>query len=152
MTTSMTARRTLALLALVWGAPLAAQSAAASPAPTQVTAPKPEIFLRAPQNGAVVPPTFDVIFGLRNYGVAPAGVKLANTGHFHILIDREAPAIGEVIPADLTARHFGAGQIETQLTLAPGKHTLLVVLGDADHRVISRELISAPVMITVRAP
>lgn len=140
---TMPFRRCILTVALLWGAPLAAQT---------VAAPKPEIFLRAPQDGAVVPATFEVVFGLRNYGIAPAGVKLSNTGHFHILIDREAPAIGEVIPADTFHRHYGAGQIETQLTLTPGKHTLRVVLGDADHRVISRELISAPITITVRAP
>jgi hypothetical protein len=143
----MTLRRFFLLVALLWSAPLAAQSAAA-----QAVTPKPEIFLRVPQDGATVNATFDVVFGLRNYGIAPAGVKLAGTGHFHILIDREAPAIGEVIPADTFHRHYGAGQIETQLTLPAGKHTLRVVLGDADHRVISRELISAPITITVRAP
>ena len=141
---TMTLRRIILTVALLWGAPLAAQATA--------TVPKPEIFLRVPQDGAVVPATFEVVFGLRNYGIAPAGVKLSNTGHFHILIDREPPAIGEVIPADTFHRHYGAGQIETQLTLSPGKHTLRVVLGDADHRVISRELISAPITITVRTP
>jgi hypothetical protein len=140
---TMTLRRALLLCALLVRAPLAAQTAAA---------PTPEIFLRAPQAGATVNATFDVVFGLRNYGIAPAGVKLPGTGHFHILIDREAPAIGEVIPADAFHRHYGAGQIETTLTLSPGKHTLRVVLGDAEHKVISRELISAPITITVRAP
>ena len=140
---TMPLRRCILTVALLWGAPLAAQTA---------SVPKPEIFLRVPQDGAVVSATFEVVFGLRNYGIAPAGVKLSNTGHFHILIDREAPAIGEVIPADTFHRHYGAGQIETQLTLSPGKHTLRVVLGDADHRVISRELISAPITITVRTP
>jgi hypothetical protein len=143
----MTIRRFFLLVALLWSAPLAAQSAVA-----QAVTPKPEIFLRVPQDGATVNATFDVVFGLRHYGIAPAGVKLTGTGHFHILINREAPAIGEVIPADTFHRHYGAGQIETQLTLPPGKHTLRVVLGDADHKVISRELISAPITITVRAP
>jgi hypothetical protein len=64
------------------------------------TAPAPEIYFRGPANGDVVPATFPVVFGLRNYGVAPAGVNLANTGHFHILINVEAPAVGVVIPAD----------------------------------------------------
>ena len=140
---TMTLRRFLLTVALLWGAPLAAQTSGAL---------KPEIFLRVPQDGAVVPSTFEVVFGLRNYGIAPAGVKMPSTGHFHILINREVPAIGEVIPADLWHRHYGAGQIETQLTLPPGKHTLRVVLGDAEHRVISRELISAPITITARAP
>jgi hypothetical protein len=134
-------------LALCAGATLSAQQAApaaAKPAPT------PEIFLRAPRNGATVPSTFPVEFGLRNFGVAPAGVNIANTGHFHILINTDAPPVGTIIPTDSLHRHFGAGQIETTLTLAPGTYTLRVVLGDFEHKVISPQLVSAPVRITVR--
>ena len=72
------------------------------------------------------------------------------TGHFHVLINVEPPAVGVVIPADSLHRHFGGGQIETTLTLAPGRYTLRAVLADHEHKVISRELISAPVRITVR--
>jgi hypothetical protein len=135
---------TLALAA----ATLVAASAAA-PLGAQSTA--PEIYFRAPANGDVVLGAFPVVFGLRNYGVAPAGVNLANTGHFHILINVEAPAIGVVIPADSLHRHFGAGQIETQLTLAPGTYTLRLVLADHEHKVISAALISRPITITVRS-
>ncbi|MEK0430504.1 MAG: hypothetical protein RL139_308 [Gemmatimonadota bacterium] len=123
--------------------PAAAQASA--------TPPTPEIYFRAPRDGAVVGPTFDLAFGLRNYGVAPAGVKMPSTGHFHVLIDVEAPEPGMVIPGDSLHRHFGAGQIETSLTLSPGVHTLRLVLGDADHKVIGPALVSAPIRITVRA-
>ena len=94
---------------------------------------------------------FNVVFGLRNYGVAPAGVALANTGHFHILINVEAPAPGLIIPADSLHRHYGAGQIETMLTLAPGTYTLRLVLADHEHKVIGPALISAPIQVTVCA-
>lgn len=120
----------------------AAQSVAPSPAPS--------IYFRAPRDGAVVAPTFDVAFGLKNYGVAPAGVRLANTGHFHVLIDVEPGAAGAVVPADSLHRHYGGGQIETTLTLAPGRHTLRLVLADHEHRVIGAPLISEPIRITVR--
>ena len=131
-----------ALCSLGLAAPAAAQAAPA--------APTPEIFFRAPADGAVVGPTFPVVFGLRNYGVAPAGVRMPSTGHFHVLIDVEAPSPGTVIPGDSLHRHFGAGQIETTLTLAPGAHTLRLVLGDADHKVIGPALVSAPIRVTVR--
>lgn len=42
----------------------------------------PSVHFRAPRDGAAVPRTFEVSFGLRNYGVAPAGVNLSRTGHF----------------------------------------------------------------------
>jgi hypothetical protein len=124
--------------------------AAAQGAASQ-TPPKPEIFIREPANGATVPTTFTVVFGLRNYGVAPAGIKLDNTGHFHIIVDAESPAPGVVIPPnDAVNRHYGLGQIEAKLTLPPGRHTLRLVLGDFEHKVISADLVSAPITITVR--
>ena len=145
-------RLLLAALLVVAAAPLAAQGARpAAPAATPA-APTPEIYFRAPADGATVPTTFPVAFGLRNYGVAPATVNLANTGHFHILINVDAPPVGQHIPADSLHRHYGAGQIETTLTLAPGTYTLRVVLGDFEHKVISSALVSRPIRITVAAP
>lgn len=128
------------------GSPLAAQ-ASAQAAPQQ---PAPEIFFRAPADGATLPQTFPVVFGLRNYGVAPAGTQYARTGHFHILINVEPPAPGVVVPADSLHRHYGAGQIETTLTLAPGTYTLRLVLADHEHKVIGPALNSRPIRITVR--
>ena len=143
-----TLARTLLLVAVAAVShPLAAQSTGATPA-AQPHAPK--VYFHAPKDGAVVEPDFKVVFGLRDYGVAPAGVKLANTGHFHVLIDAEPGPAGSIVPADSSHRHFGAGQIESRLTLAPGAHTLLLVLADADHRVIGPPLISKPIRITVR--
>jgi len=137
-------------LVLLPGLVLAQRPAAARPAQAAAPSAAPSIYFRAPRDNAVVDPTFDLAFGLRNYGVAPAGVNLANTGHFHVLIDVEPPAPGVVIPADSLHRHFGGGQIETSLTLPPGRHTLRLVLADHEHKVIGPQLISAPIRITVR--
>jgi hypothetical protein len=137
-------RRALVLIACL---PLVAAAQGTAPQ----TPPKPEIFVREPANGATVTSPVTVVFGLRNYGVAPAGIKVDNTGHFHVIIDGPAPAVGTVIPPnDAVNRHFGTGVIETKLTLTPGTHTLRLVLGDFEHKVISAELISAPVTITVK--
>lgn len=129
--------------------PEAPAAVAAAPRVAPEPSDAPQIFVREPQDGAVVTPSFPVVFGLRNYGVAPAGVDLPNTGHFHILLDVESPAAGVMIPADSLHRHFGAGQIETTLTLPPGEHTLRLVLADHEHRVL-RGLVSKPVRVTVR--
>lgn len=134
--------------ALVALAPSFAGAQGAAVAPV-VPAAAPEIFLRAPVNGATVGKTFDVVFGLRNYGVAPAGANISSTGHFHILIDVEAPPVGAVIPQDALNLHFGKALIETTITLTPGKHTLRVVLGDFEHKVIAG-LVSKPVTVTVK--
>lgn len=145
--------RSAALISLLTS-PAMAQArtaeAATQPATQPAAQPAPQIYFRAPRDGAVVGPTFEVAFGLKNYGVAPAGVKLANTGHFHVLIDVEPGEAGAVVPADSLHRHYGGGQIETTLTLAPGRHTLRLVLADHEHKVIGAPLISAPIRITVR--
>ncbi len=146
--------RASAILAFAASA-LSAQARPATPAsPSAGTAAKqaaPQIYFRVPRDNAVVDRTFDLAFGLKNYGVAPAGVNLANTGHFHVLINVEPPAPGVIVPADSLHRHYGGGQIETSLTLAPGRYTLRLVLADFEHKVIGPPLISAPVRITVRA-
>ena len=123
---------------------VAAQSQPAAPPP------KPEVYFRAPANNATVAATFPVVFGLRNYGVAPVGINVSRTGHFHILINSEVPPAGTIIPTDSLHRHFGGGQIETSLTLAPGTYTLQLVLADHEHKVIGPDLVSAPIKVTVR--
>ncbi len=144
----MIARVSLATLLLLAASSAVGHAQAAST--TAAPAAKPEISLRTPRDGATVSTTFPVEFGLKNYGVAPAGVNLKGTGHFHVLINVDAPADGAVIPADSLHRHFGAGQIETTLTLAPGTYTLRAVLADHEHKVISRDLVSKPIRITVK--
>ncbi len=111
--------------------------------------PGPAIYFRAPSNGSHVPQSFDVVFGLKNYGVAPAGTKIASTGHFHLLVDVDAPAPGSIVPADAKHIHFGAGQIETRITLTPGRHKLILLLADGEHRVISQDLITPAIEVTV---
>ena len=89
-------------------------------------------------------------FGLRNMGVAPAGVAAPNTGHHHLLIDVDEPLNAEVaIPANKQHIHFGAGQTETRLELPPGRHTLQLVLGDANHVPFDPPLISHKIRIVV---
>jgi hypothetical protein len=66
-------------------------------------------------------------------GVAPAGSDRPNSGHHHLLIDTPLPPLNEPIPNDFNHLHFGAGQTEAEVTLAPGEHTLQLLLGDKDH-------------------
>jgi hypothetical protein len=92
-----------------------------------------EVYFINPKDGATVPPELKVDFSLRNMGVAPAGSDLPNSGHHHLLIDTELPALNQPIPNDFNHLHFGAGQTETELTLKPGEHTLQLLMGDKDH-------------------
>lgn len=92
-----------------------------------------EVYIVSPGDGATVESPVRVVFGLRGMGVAPAGVTAANTGHHHLLIDRDMPALDKPIPANDKTRHFGGGQTEVSIELPLGQHTLQLLLGDALH-------------------
>ncbi|MBP2302116.1 DUF4399 domain-containing protein [Azospirillum picis] len=109
------------------------------------------LYIGWPNNGEVVGTRFKVWFGLRNFGVAPAGVRRENTGHHHLLIDTDLKSFDEPIPSDKQHLHFGKGQTETVLDLPPGRHTLQLVLADADHVPHDPPIMSKKITITVRA-
>lgn len=136
--------RTFVVAALVLGATIGfAQERTPSP-------PGAEAYLISPKSGAHVTSPVTVRFGLKGMGVAPAGVKFENTGHHHLLIDTDAPAdLGVPLPASDKIVHFGKGQTETTLTLAPGKHTLQLLLGDQSHIPHNPPVISKKITITV---
>lgn len=92
------------------------------------------ITLLEPANGATVTSPFKVVFVVKGMKVAPAGTAEANTGHHHLLINGEALAKGEEVPFDKTHLHFGKGQTETNVTLAPGKYKITAQFADGDHR------------------
>ncbi len=91
------------------------------------------VYFVYPRNGTRIFATSTIRFGLRNMGVAPAGVVRPNTGHHHLLIDVPTPPLDAAIPADLNHIHLGNGQTERKITLPPGEHTLQLILGDDQH-------------------
>lgn len=127
--------------------------AAASPAAFAGATPSAKnasLYIISPVNGQRLSGAFWCRFGLRNMGVAPAGIATPNTGHHHLLIDADEPLNTEVaITADKRHVHFGAGQTETRLELPPGPHTLQLVLGDADHVPFDPPVVSRKIRIIV---
>lgn len=110
-----------------------------------------EVYFESPADGATVKGPVTVRFGLKGMGVAPAGIKFDNTGHHHLLIDTDPPAdLGSPLPASDHVVHFGKGQTETTISLAPGKHTLQLVLGDALHIPHDPPVMSKKITITVK--
>ena len=104
-----------------------------------------------PADGAVIQGRrFWVRMGLRDMGVAPKGVAIANTGHHHLLIDVPLPEMSEPIPSDRNHLHFGAGETEARIELPPGRHTLQMLIGDQDHRPHDPPVYSKPISIIVR--
>jgi hypothetical protein len=145
--TGTIARSALAILLVFSGHALAEQPPR-SPAPADA-----ELYFISPKDGDVVPSTFTVRFGLRGMGVAPAGVDAPNTGHHHLLIDLdEQPSPKVPLPANEHVKHFGAGQTETEITLAPGTHTLQLMLGNHLHIPHDPPVVSEKITITVSEP
>jgi hypothetical protein len=144
----MNTRHLAILCALSACCALGAASAAdlpRSPAPKDV-----ELYFIAPKDGETVTGPVTVRFGLRGMGIAPAGVAMENTGHHHLLIDAAPPAFNMPIPADASHVHFGKGQTETQVTLAPGRHTLQLLLADHLHIPHDPPILSKPITVTVK--
>jgi len=109
-----------------------------------------EVYFISPTDGDTVSGTFEVRFGLRGMGVAPAGVEVDNTGHHHLLIDLETmPAMDIPLPKSEQVRHFGGGQTETTLHLPPGEHTLQLLLGNYSHIPHNPPVLSEKITITV---
>jgi hypothetical protein len=131
--------------------PAAPPDAEATPFKRTPSPPDAYVYIGWPNDGEVIHSTrFKVWFGTRNFGVAPAGVRYPNTGHHHLLIDTSLPDLNEPIPNDKNHLHFGLGQTETVLELPPGKHTLQLLMGDADHVPHDPPLMSRQITIYVR--
>lgn len=108
------------------------------------------LYIIWPGQGTRVRGAFWCRFGLRNMGVTHAGDRYPNSGHHHLLVDVTEPLDpNEPIPTDKTHLHFGRGQTEARIDLPPGRHTLQLVLGDADHRLFDPIVISQKITITV---
>ncbi len=125
--------------------PAAGQTRTAAPSDASV-------YFVYPPKGALIYPNSTIRFGLRNMGVAPAGIVKENTGHHHLLVNVPAPALDRPIPNDLNHLHFGAGQTERKITLKPGKHTLQLVFTDHQHVPFDPPVLSERIEVTVIPP
>lgn len=134
----------IAALLLLTGPALAADL------PRTPSPPGVELYFISPQEGATLASPVTVRFGLKGMGIAPAGIAMENTGHHHLLIDTALPPLDRPVPADAQHVHFGKGQTEAVVTLAPGTHRLQLLLGDHLHLPHDPPVVSKIVTITVR--
>jgi hypothetical protein len=144
--------RTLAIAALLFAAATGVAVAADAPADNFWPA-GAKIYIISPKSGAKVTSPVTIKFGHKGLGIAPAGDKTPNTGHFHLLIDQALPSdLSVPLPATDTILHYGKGQTEVTLDaskLPAGKHTLQLVMGDGSHIPHSPPLVSRKITITV---
>ncbi len=109
------------------------------------------IYISSPKNGEVVSNPVKIVFGLKDMGVAPAGTKMKNTGHHHLLVNLdELPDLTLPLPSNENLIHFGKGQTETEINLKKGVNTLQLVLGDYMHKPHQPPLISKKINIIVK--
>jgi hypothetical protein len=141
----MTSRRSfhLALLSTAFAGVAWAQGANQPPSAAQ------GVYFVAPADGATVEGPVKVQFGVKGMSVKPAGEIVEGTGHHHLLINVEGPAKGEAIPADAQHLHFGKGQTETELKLAPGTYRLKMQFADGLHASYGPDM-SATITVTVK--
>ncbi len=66
--------------------------------------------------------------------IAPAGTTDPGTGHHHLMIDRDLPVGGLLIPSFPGQVHLGQGQVEYEIEgLDAGEHRVIAVVGDGTH-------------------
>lgn len=117
--------------------------------PTTASAPGASVFFITPEDGATVSNPVQVEFGIDGMTVVAAGVNDEHSGHHHLLVDTGLPQLGLPIPADPNHIHFGDGSTSTELTLDPGEHTLILLLGDHLHIPHEPPVSSPTITITV---
>jgi hypothetical protein len=139
--------------------PAAADTAAATTDHSEHTAmalprtPAPagaRVFIVSPKNGDTVTAPVKVVFGIEGMGLVPAGEKNDTAGHHHLLVDTDLADAGVPIPADEKHLHYGKAQTEAEIALAPGSHTLQLVLGDYLHIPFDPVIASEKITITVK--
>ena len=109
-----------------------------------------KVFFITPADGATVASPVVIEFGIQGMTVVKAGDDTPGSGHHHLLVDAGLPDPGLPIPADANHIHFGDGSTSTELALAPGPHTLQLLLGDHLHIPHNPPVTSEIISITVK--
>jgi hypothetical protein len=107
-----------------------------------------KVYFVSPADGATVTSPVKIQMGVDGMEVQPAGKIQDGSGHHHIVIDADSVAKGTLVPADDKHKHFGKGQTETELQLAPGQHTLQLQFANGVHLSYGEQM-SSKITITV---
>ena len=138
-------KKIITLIVSVFSLSLVGVALASTPSPKGA-----KVFIISPADGATVSSPVKVQFGIEGMEVAPAGTDKKNSGHHHLLIDTNLPAMNKPIGKDANHMHFGGGQTEAMIDLKPGKHTLQLLLGDMGHVPHNPPVKSKKITITVQ--
>ena len=111
--------------------------------------PAQAVMLVEPADGATVSSPFKVRFGIKGMTVAEAGEILPNSGHHHLLINQAPITKGESVPFSDQHLHFGKGQTETEVKLAPGVYRLTAQFANGAHQSYGAAM-SRTITVTVK--
>jgi hypothetical protein len=136
-------RREALLAAVAAGLLTLTACSAVSPAPA------PSVRIVQPVDGATVGTTFQVKFAVNGMKVDPAGDIVPNSGHHHLLINLDSVEQGQSIPFTDKHLHFGKGQTEAEVKLAPGKYLLTAQFANGAHQSYGKAL-SHSIRVTVQ--
>lgn len=139
----------LPFIAALGAALVLAACAPASSAP----AAKPVMRLLSPAPDARLPAgKVKIDVEVRGYTLVAANAPVkAGEGHLHFFIDAPASSVpaGQFVPLDQPKTYVHAGKApftSREIELAPGKHTITVVMADAAHVVVAEP---EPLSVTV---
>lgn len=145
--------RALAAVALACTVLPPAVQAADAPHPwlsSPVRVEQPQTYFTNLKDGDRIETPFVLKFGLSRSALAAITKAVPNTGHHHLLVNRELPLdFTKPLPFNDQYRHFGKGQMEAVLDFKPGTYRLRLLL--ADHHHIPYFIYSKPITVTVTA-
>lgn len=91
------------------------------------------VYFTSPEDGAVVTSPVQVSFEAMGFTIEPSGEVVEGAGHMHIMVNTDCLPAGEIIPSDDNHLHYGGGQTEAEVELAPGEYTLCLQAADGIH-------------------
>lgn len=92
-----------------------------------------KVWFSEPADKAELASPVKFVMNVEGMAIKPAGVMEEGTGHFHILINKEAIAEGQVIVNDAVHKHYGKGQTEDTIELTPGDYRITLQFADGAH-------------------
>ena len=87
-------------------------------------------------------------FAIEGKTVEKAGEVVEGTGHHHVIVDGRFIEKGKPVPVDATHIHYGGGQLEADIPLEAGEHTLTMQFANGAH-ISYGEAFSTTITITV---
>ena len=108
------------------------------------------VFFTNLLDGDTVSTPLKVTMSSENFTIQPSGDIVDGTGHLHILVDADCTPVGEVVIKDETHLHYGQGQLEAELTLTPGQHTLCLQAANGAHIALPGAGMTQEVTVTVK--